>query len=94
MAGSLPKDNLTTAALARKLVSEIHRDAIPQDGTVREAWAKSQREQLKSVIRYNPVSGRVLGNVLCGPVELVIHPAEHYNLEFFMPGFANLRVRN
>jgi hypothetical protein len=56
LAGSLPKDNLTTAALARKLASEIHRDAVPQGGSVRESWAKSQREQLKSVIRYAPVS--------------------------------------
>jgi Prolyl oligopeptidase family len=56
LAGSLPKDNLTTAALARKLASEIHRDAIPNEGSAREAWAKSEREQLKNVIRYNPVS--------------------------------------
>jgi hypothetical protein len=55
-AGSLPKDNLTTAGLARKLAAQIHRGEIPAAGNEREAWVKSQREQLKSVIRYSPVS--------------------------------------
>lgn len=56
LAGSLSKDNLTTAALARKLASEIHRDAIPTEGSARDTWVKSKRDQLKSVIRYTPVS--------------------------------------
>jgi Acetyl xylan esterase (AXE1) len=56
LAGRLPKDNLTTAALARKLASEIHRDVIPSEESARAIWAKSQREQLKNVIRYTPVS--------------------------------------
>jgi hypothetical protein len=56
LAGSLPKENLTTAALARKLASQIVRGGIPSQQNGREAWAKSQREQLKSVIRYSPVS--------------------------------------
>jgi dienelactone hydrolase len=55
LAGNLPKDNLTTAGLARKLASQIHRDTIPAAGE-RDAWTKSQREQLKSIIRYSPVS--------------------------------------
>jgi dienelactone hydrolase len=55
LAGHLQKDNLTTAGLARKLASELHRDAIPGVAE-RDAWVKSQREQLKSVIRYSPVS--------------------------------------
>jgi cephalosporin-C deacetylase-like acetyl esterase len=55
-AGSLPKDNLTTAGLARKLASQISRNAIPAAGAERDSWAKSQREQLKSIIRYSPVS--------------------------------------
>jgi dienelactone hydrolase len=55
LVGHLPKDNLTTAGLARKLASEIHRDPIPVVGE-RDAWVKLQREQLKSVIRYSPVS--------------------------------------
>jgi len=56
LAGSLPKDNLTTAALARKLASQIKRAAIPAAGNERDAWAKSQREQLNEVIRHSPVS--------------------------------------
>jgi dienelactone hydrolase len=56
LAGSLPKDSLTTAALARKLASEITRGAVPPQGTERDAWTKSQREQLKGVIRYSSVS--------------------------------------
>ena len=55
LAGNLPKDNLTIAGLARKLASQIHRAAIPALGG-RDAWMMSQREQLKSVIRYSPVS--------------------------------------
>ncbi|MGC2768818.1 MAG: acetylxylan esterase [Candidatus Acidiferrum sp.] len=56
LAGSLPKDNLTTAALARKLASQITRSAVLSQGSEREAWIKSQREQLKSVVHYSPVS--------------------------------------
>lgn len=56
LAGSLPADNLTIAGLARKLASQIHRDAIPASASEREAWSKSQREQLKRVLRYTPVS--------------------------------------
>jgi len=55
-AGTLPKENLTTAGLARKLASQITRSAVPAAGSERESWAKSQREQLKSTIRYSAVS--------------------------------------
>jgi dienelactone hydrolase len=55
LAGNLPKDNLTIAGLARKLGAQIHRAAIPPDRE-REAWMVSRREQLKSIIRYSPVS--------------------------------------
>ena len=55
LAGHLPKDNLTTAGLARKLASLIHRPAIPTVGE-REAWSTLQREQLKSILRYSPVT--------------------------------------
>jgi dienelactone hydrolase len=54
LAGSLPKDNLTIAGLARKLASQINRPPIPAVGE-RDAWIISQRQQLKSVIRYSPV---------------------------------------
>jgi len=56
LAGNLPKDNLTTAGLARKMASQIVRDAVPASGSERDAWAKSQREQLKNVIRFSSVS--------------------------------------
>jgi dienelactone hydrolase len=55
LAGHLPKDNLTTAGLARKLANQIHRPPIPAVGE-RDAWLISQRGQLKSIIRYSPVS--------------------------------------
>ena len=55
LAGNLPKDNLTIAGLARKLGAQIHRAAIPPVRE-REAWMISQREQLKSIIRYSAVS--------------------------------------
>jgi dienelactone hydrolase len=58
LAGSLPKDNLTTAALARKLATQITRSATPAPGNERDAWTKSQRERLNAVIRYSPVSAR------------------------------------
>ena len=56
LAGDLPKDNLTAAALARKLASQISRSPIPSEANDRKVWANGQREQLKSVIRYTPVS--------------------------------------
>ena len=55
LAGHLPKDNLTTAGLARQLASQIHRPPIPAVGE-RDSWVISQQEQLKSIIRYSPVS--------------------------------------
>jgi len=56
LAGSLPKDNLTTAGLARKLAAQIQRPAVPADASEREKWVKSQRELLRSVVRYSPIS--------------------------------------
>jgi len=55
LAGNLPKDNLTIAGLARKLASQIHRDEIPSVEN-RDTWKISQREKLKSIIRYSPIS--------------------------------------
>lgn len=54
--GSLPDNNLTTAGLARKLAKLIAREAIPASGAGRDEWTKSQREKLKSVLRYADVS--------------------------------------
>jgi dienelactone hydrolase len=55
LSGNLPEDNLTIAGLAKKLGAQIHRAAIPPLRE-REAWVISQREQLKSIIRYSAVS--------------------------------------
>lgn len=55
-AGTLPSDNLTTGALARKLASQIAREAIPANGTGRDSWTTAQRNKLKTVLRYTDVS--------------------------------------
>jgi dienelactone hydrolase len=55
LAVGLPPQNLTIAGLARKLAGQITRPAIPTGGDS-FAWTKSQRQQLKSVVRYTPVS--------------------------------------
>src|SRR5262249_29372419 len=55
-AGRLPGENLTAAGLARKLASQIVREAIPGEGPGRDSWVKSQREKLKEVLRYSDVS--------------------------------------
>jgi hypothetical protein len=56
LAGNLPADNLTTAGLAKKLGSQITRSSVPSVKSERQTWAVSQREELKSVIRYTPVT--------------------------------------
>jgi dienelactone hydrolase len=55
LAVGLPQQNLTIVGLARKLASQIERARIPS-GSERDSWIKSQRERLKSVVRYAPVS--------------------------------------
>jgi len=55
LAGNVPKDNLTIAALAQKLATHFQRAAIPPVSE-RDAWRTNQRKQLKSTIRYSPVS--------------------------------------
>jgi hypothetical protein len=55
LAGHLPTDNLTTARLAIKLASQIHRAPAPAVGE-RDAWVISERERLKSILRYSLVS--------------------------------------
>src|SRR5215831_14102065 len=56
LAGSLPANNLTTADLARKLAAQIKRSPIPQTAKERADWLPAQRDQLKNVLRYTPVS--------------------------------------
>ena len=55
LAVGLPQQNMTIASLARKLGGRVAQTAIPT-GTERALWIKSQREHLKDVIRYAPVS--------------------------------------
>jgi len=55
LAVGLPQQNLTIAGLARKLGSQIARPPIPE-GSERASWIPAQRERLKSVVRYSPVS--------------------------------------
>jgi dienelactone hydrolase len=56
LAAGLPTDNLTIAGLARDLAKTIVRQAIPAGGEARSTWIAAQREQLKQVTRYTPVS--------------------------------------
>jgi dienelactone hydrolase len=56
LAIGVPADNLTFVTLARKLAQQIQREPVPEDNSVRQVWAKAQREKLESVVRYEPVS--------------------------------------
>lgn len=55
LAAGLPKQNLTIAGLARKLASQIVHPAV-STGSQQGQWIKIQRERLKDVVRYAPVS--------------------------------------
>ena len=55
LAVGLPQQNLTILGLARKMAGQIAQTAI-STGSERALWIKSQREHLKDVIRYAPVS--------------------------------------
>jgi dienelactone hydrolase len=52
----IPVDNLTLVGLAKKLLSLTIRPAVPAESEARAAWVTSQREKLKQVTRYTPVS--------------------------------------
>ncbi|MGC2547436.1 MAG: acetylxylan esterase, partial [Silvibacterium sp.] len=56
LAIGVPADNLTFVTLARKLAQQIHHEPAPADSAARQVWAKAEREKLKSVVRYTPVS--------------------------------------
>ena len=57
LAIGVPPNNLTVLGLARQFASAIHHQPIPQASTGdHAAWVRSNRERLKSVVRYNPVS--------------------------------------
>jgi dienelactone hydrolase len=56
----LPKDNLTILGLARKMAADIQRPPVPSQAAAREKWATSEREALRTVVRYNETGlGRV-----------------------------------
>ena len=55
LAVSLPRQNLTIMGLASVLAGQIVQTAIPPVSE-RTLWIRSQREHLKNVIRYAPVS--------------------------------------
>lgn len=49
----LPKDNLTILGLARKMAADIRRAPIPAEAAERSQWTASQREALRTVVRYH-----------------------------------------
>ncbi|MGB8479973.1 MAG: prolyl oligopeptidase family serine peptidase [Acidobacteriaceae bacterium] len=53
LAVPVPKDNLTILTLAQSLAKSIHHEVPAQPST---EWASTQREQLKQVVRYTPVT--------------------------------------
>ena len=55
LAVGLPQQNLTIVGLAKKLASQWAQTPIPT-GSERNLWIKSQRERLKGIVRYAPVS--------------------------------------
>lgn len=52
----VPSDSLTILGLAKKLAANLSRASIPPEDSAREAWAESERANLKSVIRFKPVT--------------------------------------
>lgn len=56
LAVGIPTDNLTIVGLARKLSGTITLPVAPPDGDARSLWITAQREKLKEVTRYAPVS--------------------------------------
>jgi hypothetical protein len=52
----IPADNLTIIGLARKLATSLQRPLPPAEGDARLEWASTQREKLKEVTRYKPVT--------------------------------------
>ena len=54
----LPKDNLTILGLARRLAEAIVRPPIPSGPDARTAWADSERQKLRTVVRYKAAEVR------------------------------------
>jgi dienelactone hydrolase len=49
-------DNLTITGLAQKLAQNMIRPEIPSTGDARDSWSAAQRQKLKEVARYTPVT--------------------------------------
>lgn len=56
LAVGIPASSLSFIGLAKQLAGAIARPAIPAAGDARNSWAARQREQLKQITRYSPVS--------------------------------------
>ena len=56
LAVGIPADNLSITGLARKLAGDITRPSVPADGDAHSSWISTQRQKLKEVTRYVPVS--------------------------------------
>ncbi len=56
LAVGIPEDNLTIIGLAKKIAGAIARPAIPSEVKARSSWIAAQREKLRDVTRYTPVS--------------------------------------
>jgi dienelactone hydrolase len=56
LAVGIPPGNLTITGLAKKLAGTIKRPPIPADGDGGSSWASEQREKLKQITRFTPVS--------------------------------------
>jgi dienelactone hydrolase len=52
----LPADNLTLLGLARKLAASIDRQPVPAEGASRTAWQQQQRDRLRRLVRFQPVT--------------------------------------
>ncbi len=52
LAGGVPADNLTILDLARRLATEVRREAIPTEPAARESWRTSQQRRLADVLRF------------------------------------------
>jgi len=56
LAVGLPKDNLTILGLAKQMAAGIERPAIPSEANAKSEWARSEREKLRELVRYQPSS--------------------------------------
>ena len=56
LAVGIPAGNLTIIGLAKELAANISRPSVPSNANARIKWAAVQREKLKEVVRYAPVS--------------------------------------